>query len=45
MFCHPNAAVSSNPGMPSVEKCLLCHNVIASNFQPIAKIKRYAIPH
>ena len=40
-FCHPNAATSSNAGMPSVEKCLLCHNVIASQFPPIAKIRQY----
>ncbi|MCL5103459.1 MAG: cytochrome c family protein [Armatimonadetes bacterium] len=42
-FCHPNAATSSNAGMPSVEKCLLCHNVIATNFQPIRKITDYYI--
>lgn len=40
-FCHQYAARSSNPGMPSVEKCLLCHNVIASQFPPIAKIRDY----
>ncbi len=40
-FCHPNAANSQNPGMPPVEKCLLCHDVIASNFFPIARIREY----
>lgn len=27
-FCHPYAAVSANAGMPSVDKCLLCHETI-----------------
>ncbi|MCE5197433.1 MAG: cytochrome c3 family protein [Armatimonadota bacterium] len=40
-FCHPSATYSSNAGMPSVEKCLLCHNVIASNFWPIKRISTY----
>lgn len=40
-FCHPTPTISSNAGMPPVEKCLLCHNVIASNFAPIAKIRQY----
>ena len=41
-FCHSSATKSANAGIPPVEKCLLCHNVIASNFWPIAKIKEYA---
>lgn len=40
-FCHPNATESANPGMPPVEKCLLCHNVIAVDFPPIKKIRTY----
>lgn len=40
-FCHPYAGSSSNAGIPPVEKCLLCHNVIASQFAPIRKIKVY----
>ncbi|MCL5103720.1 MAG: cytochrome c family protein [Armatimonadetes bacterium] len=40
-FCHPNAATSSNAGMPPVEKCLLCHSVVATNFQPIRRITDY----
>jgi hypothetical protein len=40
-FCHPNATNSSNPGMPPVEKCLLCHNVIAPKFEPISLIHKY----
>jgi hypothetical protein len=42
MFCHNSAARSSNAGMPPVQKCLLCHNVIASNFWPIARLRDYA---
>ena len=41
-FCHPNASYSSNAGIPPVEKCLLCHNVIASNFAPIKNLRQYA---
>ena len=41
IFCHPYASESSNAGIPSVEKCLLCHSVIASNFEPISRIKKY----
>lgn len=37
-FCHPNATRSSNAGLPPVEKCYLCHRVIASKFAPIAKV-------
>ncbi len=40
-FCHPYAADSINPGMPPVEKCLLCHNVIATKFEPINRIHEY----
>lgn len=40
-FCHPYAQVSSNAGIPSVEKCLLCHSRIASQFAPIHKIEEY----
>ena len=40
-FCHNSALRSSNAGMPPVEKCLLCHNVIASNWEPIARIRKY----
>jgi hypothetical protein len=37
-FCHPTAGRSKNAGVPSVEKCMLCHKVIASQFRPIKKI-------
>jgi len=40
-FCHPYAAKSANAGLPPVEKCMLCHKVIASNFEPIAKLRGY----
>lgn len=40
-FCHPDASRSSSAGLPSVEKCMLCHKVIASNFRPIAKLRGY----
>lgn len=40
-FCHNTALKSNNPGMPSTDKCLLCHNVVASQFPPIRQIKRY----
>lgn len=37
-FCHPYATVSDHAGLPPVEKCYLCHRVIASKFWPIAKV-------
>jgi hypothetical protein len=40
-FCHSYASRSSNPGIPSVDKCLLCHKVIATRFAPIHKIQLY----
>ena len=40
-FCQTYAAKSTNAGMPSVAKCMLCHKVVASNFAPIAKLRGY----
>lgn len=40
-FCHQNASRSSNAGIPPVEKCILCHKVIASQWAPIAKDLSY----
>ena len=40
-FCHPGASRGLNAGLPSVEKCILCHKVIASQFKPIADLRRY----
>lgn len=37
-FCHSAAMRSNHAGLPSVEKCYLCHQVIASRFEPIAKV-------
>ncbi|MCC6445730.1 MAG: cytochrome c3 family protein [Armatimonadetes bacterium] len=39
LFCHATAPTSPHASIPSVDKCLLCHNVIATNFKPIRKIK------
>ncbi|MBI2842326.1 MAG: cytochrome c3 family protein [Armatimonadetes bacterium] len=41
-FCHQYATVSANAGIPSVEKCLLCHNVIVPRWRPVEKIHEYA---
>lgn len=41
LFCHNSATRSSNAGMPPVQKCLLCHNVIASHFWPIQNLRGY----
>lgn len=38
MFCHPNPDRSSNAGLPPVEKCMLCHSRIATNFHPIRQV-------
>lgn len=40
-FCHSFATRSPSAGMPSVDKCLLCHNVIAREFPPIARIREF----
>ena len=40
-FCHPYASLSANAGMPSVDKCLLCHNNIPFGTSEIAKIQGY----
>jgi hypothetical protein len=40
-FCHPNAMRSDHAGLPPVQKCYLCHRVIASNFQPISRVVGY----
>jgi hypothetical protein len=37
-FCHTGADRSPVAGLPSVQKCLLCHNVIAPHFTPISKL-------
>lgn len=40
-FCHYTADQSRSAGMPAVAKCLLCHNVIATNFPPVWQIHTY----
>jgi hypothetical protein len=40
-FCHTSVRKSAEAGIPPVEKCLLCHNVIAPNYQPISLIHDY----
>lgn len=40
-FCHNSAPRSNDAGMPPVDKCLLCHNVVASRFPPIRRIIAY----
>ena len=39
-FCHPTPAVSPNAGIPPVQKCLFCHNVIAVG--SVAEMRSYA---
>ena len=41
VFCHDGVDRSSNAGLPEVGKCLLCHNVIIPNFEPIQKLHTY----
>lgn len=40
-FCHQYATVSDSAGIPTVDKCVLCHQVIATRFPPIAEIFSY----
>jgi hypothetical protein len=40
-FCHNTASYSENAGLPPVQKCLLCHNVIIPNFPPIQLLHAY----
>jgi hypothetical protein len=41
LFCHDDADRSPEPGLPELQKCLLCHNVIAVNLPPIQKLHQY----
>ncbi len=40
-FCHHDADRSPKAGMPSVAKCLLCHNVIVRQLPPIQRLHGY----
>jgi len=41
LFCHTEARRSLAAGMPSVEKCMGCHRVIATNAPEIQKVAGY----
>ena len=41
-YCHTTAERSANAGMPSIEKCLGCHNYIIPEHQEILKLKAYS---
>ena len=36
--CHPNAAVKERAGLPDAERCMLCHQAIASDKPVIVKL-------
>ncbi|MCL5965798.1 MAG: cytochrome c family protein [Deltaproteobacteria bacterium] len=40
-FCHTAATKSNFAGIPSVEKCMICHRVIAVDSPEIKKVARY----
>jgi len=40
-FCHSSAMKSARAGIPSVEKCMICHRVIAVDRPEIKKIAEY----
>lgn len=40
-FCHTQATKSASAGIPSVEKCMICHRVIAADHPEIKKIAQY----
>lgn len=41
LFCHPNALRSDVAGIPSVERCVGCHRVIATEREEVQNILRY----
>jgi hypothetical protein len=41
LFCHTEARRSPAAGMPSVERCMGCHRVIATNTPEIQKVADY----
>lgn len=41
LFCHPNAARSDLAGIPSVARCMGCHETIAVGRPPIQKLAGY----
>ena len=40
-FCHSSATKTASAGIPSVEKCMMCHRVIAVDSPEIKKIAQY----
>jgi hypothetical protein len=40
--CHSFAAISPEAGIPSVQKCALCHSVIATSAPEVKKVMTYA---
>ena len=40
-FCHSSASKSTSAGIPSVEKCMICHRVIAVDRPEIQKVAQY----
>src|SRR5512147_2355297 len=41
LFCHTSALRSSVAGIPSVQKCVGCHTVIATNSPAVQEVARY----
>lgn len=40
-FCHSSASKSASAGIPSVEKCMICHRAIAVDHPEVQKIAQY----
>jgi hypothetical protein len=40
-FCHSTADRSPTAGMPTVSKCMLCHEVIVTELEPIQELHAY----
>ncbi len=40
-FCHSSAMKTNSAGIPSVEKCMICHRVVAKEKPEIVKLARY----
>ena len=41
LFCHSDATRSTDAGMPSVDKCMGCHKVIATDSPEVQKLADY----
>ena len=41
LYCHPSALQSPIAGIPSVQKCMGCHNVIKADSPKIQKLANY----